>query len=223
MLPLLFFDIETAVNLDALAFLPEPMAPANYKDSEKIAQYVSDKKVEQVLQAPLDADLGMVTAIAMQRSLENATEVYLTGDDETPNEKALLHRFWVNFAEMDGWACGYNILGFDLPYLLRRSFALGIDVPLLPRLSKYQTEPVVDLMGILYNWGNARGLKWVCKRYGIPNALPDLDGSKVAGMDRDTLRKYAANDLTLVIDLYKRMCGVYLPALDVFQPAFLPR
>ncbi len=223
MLQLLFFDIETAVNLDALAFLPEPTAPANYKDAEKIAQYVSEKRAEQVLQAPLDADLGMVTAIAMQRGLENAAEVYLVGDEETLDEKALLECYWRSFAQLDGRACGYNVLGFDLPYLLRRSFALGINVPMLPRLAKYQIEPVVDLMGILYNWGNARSLKWVCKRYGIPNALPDLDGSKVAGMDRDTLRKYAGNDLTLVIELYKRMCGVYLPALEAFQPAFLPR
>lgn len=223
MQPVLFFDIETAANPDALVFLPEPTAPANYKDAEKIAQYVTEKKVEQIQQAPLDADLGKVIAIAMQRGLENAAEVYLVGDEETPDEKTLLECFWRSFARLDGRTCGYNILGFDLPYLLRRSFALDIDVPLPPRLAKYQIEPVVDLMGILYNWGNARGLKWVCKRYGIPNALPDLDGSKVAGMDRDTLRKYAGNDLTLVIELYKRMCGVYLPALEAFQPAFLPR
>ncbi len=131
--------------------------------------------------------------------------------------------FWSSFAQLNGRACGYNILGFDLPYLLRRSFALNIEVPLMPRLAKYQTEPVVDLMGILYNWGNARGLKWVCKRYGIQNPLPDLDGSQVANMDRDTLRKYAGNDLALLIELYKRMCGVYLPALESYQPAFLPR
>ena len=219
----LFFDIETAANPDALVFLPEPTAPANYKDADKIAQYVTEKKAEQVQQAPLDADLGKVIAISMQRGLENAAEVYLTGDLETPDEKALLHCFWSSFAQMDGRVCGYNILGFDLPYLLRRSFALDIDIPLLPRLAKYQTEPIIDLMGILYNWGNARGLKWVCRRYGILNELPDLDGSQVASMDRDTLRKYARNDLTLLIELYKRMCGVYLPALEAYQPAFLPR
>ena len=39
----------------------------------------------------------------------------------------------------------------------------------------------------------------------------------------NTLRKYAGNDLALVIELYKRMCGVYLPALESYQPAFLPR
>jgi hypothetical protein len=221
MQPILFFTIETTVNSDALVFLPEPAAPSNYKDADKIAQYVTEKKAEQVQQAPLDADLGQISAIAMQRGLVNAPEVFLVGDPKTPDEKALLHYFWRGFAQMGGRACGYNILGFVLPYLLRRSFALNIEVPILPRLAKYQVEPVVDLMGILYNWGNARGLKWVCKRYGIPNLLPDLDGSQVANMDRDTLRKYAANEVALLIELYKRMCGVYLPALEVFQPALL--
>jgi hypothetical protein len=223
MRPTLFFDIETAVNLDALPFLPEPTAPGNYKDAEKIAQYVVDKKAEQVAQAPLDGDLGRIVAIALQCGLENATQTQLVGDTETPNEVEILKWFWASFAQMEGRACGYNILGFDLPYLLRRSFDLRVPVPIQPRLAKYQIEPVTDLMGILYNWGTARGLKWVCKRYGIENPLPDLDGSQVATMDRDTLRKYAANDVYLVIELYKRMCGVYLPALEAFQPAFLPR
>ena len=33
----LFFDIETTANPDAIALLPEPSAPTNYKDAEKIA------------------------------------------------------------------------------------------------------------------------------------------------------------------------------------------
>lgn len=223
MRPILFFDIETVVNPDALPFIPDPTAPGNYKDVEKIAQYVADKKAEQVEQAPLDSDLGRIVAVALQCGLENATQTQLVGDTETPNEVEILKWFWLSFAQMEGRACGYNILGFDLPYLLRRSFDLRVPVPFQPRLGKYQIEPVTDLMGILYNWGTARGLKWVCKRYGIENPLPDLDGSQVATMDRDTLRKYAANDVYLAIELYKRMCGVYLPALEAFQPAFLPR
>jgi len=55
----------------------------------------------------------------------------------------------------------------------------------------------------------AKGLKWVCKRYGIDNPLPDLDGSMVQDMDIETLRAYAANDVKLVQALYKKMSGVY--------------
>jgi len=76
-------------------------------------------------------------------------------------------------------------------------------------MAKYRTEPTIDLMGILYNWGQAKSLKWVCKRYGINNPLPDLDGSKVKDMDAETLRAYSANDVYLVVQLYEKMQGVY--------------
>lgn len=220
MKPILFFDIETAVHPNATSFLPEPNAPANYKDPDKIAQYITEKKAEQLVQAPLDADLGQVIAIALQSGVESPAKVCFSGDAGTPDEAALIRWFWSEYAAVDGRSCGYNITGFDLPYLLRRSFDLGIQVPIQPRLAKFQIEPTSDLMAILYNWGPARGLKWVCKRYGIPNPLPDLDGSQVAGMDRDTLRQYAANDLNLIVELYRRMCGIYLPALITYMPAF---
>ena len=223
MKPILFFDIETNANPEAIALLPDPTAPANYKDADKIAQYVSDKKAEQIAQAPLDADLGKVIAISMQFGLESPMEVHLMGDAETRSECDLIRWFWSAFARAEGRSCGYNIIGFDLPYLLRRSFELSISVPIFPRLAKFQTEPTTDLMGILYNWGTPRGLKWVCKRYGIENPLPELNGSQVANMDPETLRKYAGNDVYLVVELYKRMCGVYLPPLTAFQPAFLQR
>jgi len=235
---ILFFDIETTANPDAIALLPEPTAPANYKDADKIAQYITEKKTEQITQAPLDADLGKVIAISLQSGLESPVEVHLTGDPETKTENDLIRHladfkrficgqvlmwFWAAFAKADGRSCGYNIIGFDLPYLLRRSFDLGVQVPIQPQLSKFRTDPTTDLMAILYNWGPAKGLKWVCKRYGIKNPLPDLDGSQVANMDPDTLRKYAGNDVSLVVELYKRMCGVYLPALNSYQPAFFNR
>jgi hypothetical protein len=37
----------------------------------------------------------------------------------------------------------------------------------------------------------------------IRNPLPDLDGSQVVNMDPETLRKYAGNDVFLVVELYK--------------------
>jgi len=92
---------------------------------------------------------------------------------------------------------------------MRRSFDLGVKASIIPSLAKYRLEPTIDLMGILYNWGAAKGLKWVCKRYGIDNPLPDLDGSMVQDMDAETLRAYAANDVKLVQALYKKMSGIY--------------
>lgn len=87
--------------------------------------------------------------------------------------------------------------------------ALGVVQKYKPFLAKYRTEPMRDLMGILYNWGQARSLKWVCQRYGIDNPLSELDGSKVAEMDGETLRKYVENDVRLVYELHEKMKGVY--------------
>jgi len=199
---MLFFDIETKANKDALHFLEEPTAPSNWKDPKKIERYVEDKKEEMIEMAALDADFGQIVAIGVKEEDDPIHSMIC-------EEKPLLAWFWSKFYSHNGECCGYNILGFDLPYLMRRSMALGIVPKYKPFLAKYKTEPTRDLMGILYNWGQARSLKWVCQRYGIDNPLSELDGSKVAEMDGETLRKYVENDVRLVYELHEKMKGVY--------------
>ncbi len=201
---ILFFDIETEGNPEVYDIMPEPSAPANYKDADKIASYIADKKAEQLSTAALDPDYGRIIAISMQVNGE-----MVTNDIYSESEYHIVDDFWTAYNKCNGVSCGYNIIAFDLPYLMRRSFDLGIDVPIKPVLAKYRTEPTIDLMGILYNWNQAKSLKWVCKRYGIDNPLPELDGSQVKDMDAETLRKYSANDVQLVVELYKKMQGVY--------------
>ena len=205
----LFFDIETEANAEALEMIPEPKAPANYKDADKIAAYIADKKAETLSTAPLDADLGKIIAISTQVGTGSVPETYMLGGYFHKSESDLIANFWNLFSICKGRTCGYNIIGFDLPYIMRRSFDLNIKVPFAPVLAKFRTEPTIDLMAILYNWGQAKGLKWVCKRYGIPNRLPDLDGSQVATMDWETLRTYSANDVLLTVELFRRMNGIY--------------
>jgi len=211
---IMVFDIETEANELAIKNLPDPKAPSNYKDADKIAAYIADKKIEQVASAALDADLNKVTAISLRHGIEGKTEVYLIGDDETKDEKALLSLFWSHFLFENGRTVGFNTIGFDLPVLMRRSFDYGIQIPCHPpNLAKYQIEPTTDLMGILFNWGSYRGLKWTCARYGIDNPLPELDGSMYADMDQETKRLYSGNDIHLTVGLLKRMAGIYLPAI----------
>ncbi len=238
----LFFDIETRADTEAPTRLPEPEAPANYKDPAKIAAYIAEKKAAQIAQAALDPDMGSVSSLAFRLGERDQTcvhilvpdsgdidyaretedlgchlSVYLHDDkqERAQMECALLEAFWAAFAEADGDCCGYNILGFDLPFLQRRSMALNVKPPIvLPRLSKYQTDPVRDLYGLLYNWQPGKGLKAVAKLYGLPNALPDLDGGEVAAMDWRVEAAYVANDVALVVALHQRMEGYYWPKPD---------
>jgi len=205
----LFFDIETEANKPVLELMPEPQVPANYKDPEKIAAYIAEKKLELADKAALDPDYGRIVAISYQYGWDSSVKnSWLVRDSDT--EVKALKDFWNVFKfAANGYSCGYNIIGFDLPYLLRRSMDLGVKVPMVPFMAKYRTEPTLDLMGVLYGWGQAKSLKFVCKRYGIPNELPELEGSQVANMDYKTLVAYCENDVRLVMALYDKMDGVY--------------
>ena len=154
----------------------------------------------------LDADFGKIVAIAWKENHDAIDSRLVTGDY---TEKELLQQFWSVYGKNRGISCGYNIIGFDLPYIMRRSFDLQVTPTIIPNLAKYRTSPTLDLMMVLYNWSGFKGLKFVAKRYGIPNPMPEMDGSKVKDMDSETLRAYVENDVDLVYQLYLRMSGVY--------------
>jgi len=151
---ILFFDIETEVNPEAVNFIQAPNAPSNYKDADKIAAYIAEKQAEALKTAALDPDYGKIIAIAMTGDLDLEPIVI---DYHDYSEKQLLEQFWLYYEVCRGYSCGYNIINFDLPYIMRRSFDLGVKASIIPFLAKYRVEPTIDLMGILFNWGRQRG------------------------------------------------------------------
>jgi len=86
---------------------------------------------------------------------------------------------------------------------------LRVKPSLQPDLRRYQYKGNMDLMAIMFNWGRAKGMKFVCKRYGIENPNPELDGSQVANMDDATLVQYAAGDIYMLTEIYRLMDGFY--------------
>lgn len=215
-MPRLFMDIETSSNPDTLPFMPEPEAPGNLKDPEKIKAAVAEKKQEQIDRAPLDPDYGRILSLGYTTEPDGDIDFLTTF--VTP-EKDILLTFWEVLKYCRGNCVGYNILGFDIPYLLRRSLALGIPVPYPPNLAKFRTEPITDLMGILYNWGPAKSLKQVAKLYSLPVLAEGVDGSQVKNLSKEELIKYQISDVRLVVDLWKRMNNVYFKHPYTPKPA----
>ena len=156
-------DIETAPLSDAADYLDPPEAPANYKDPAKIADYCAQKAAESLGRASLDLDLCRIVAIGTQREDEAEPYVYFAGEDR---EADMLRAFWDQVGQRV--TIGYNILGFDLPVLLRRSLYLGVAHPHVS-LDKYRTNHIDLQMRLSFNGQmKFRPLSFYCRRFGIP-------------------------------------------------------
>ena len=172
----IILDIETAPLVDAEQYLEEPTPPANYKNPDTIAAWVTQAKAEALQKCGLDVDLCRIVAIGLVAKGDIGV-IYRceTGEAE---EAAALTQFWSYFKAYQ--FVGYNINGFDLPVLLRRSLYLGVKAPSI-QIDKYRHPQIIDLMLTLSNNGalKFRGLEFYAKRMNLP--LPVGSGSDVAG------------------------------------------
>ncbi len=169
-------DIETYGLPEAVALLPEPGAPENYKDPVKIAAYIEDAKRKRLEKAALDPDCCRIVVLGWQ---QDGTITTLQARDEAA-EKAALERFWRE--AWDATLIGFAIFHFDLRVLIRRSQYLGVAVPYI-NLDKYRT-PYVDLQQLLlFNGPNIEGhtLDFYCQRFSID--VEDIaNGAEIAGL-----------------------------------------
>ncbi len=206
---IMIVDIETKPNKVMKPHLDTPTAPSNYKDPIKIESYIKEATKEQYPRCSLDIDFCRIVCLGISLDLHDPEHLIYSCSNEI-EEASALEQFW-EFA-IFSQIIGYNLKAFDLPIILRRSFLLGIQPRVFLGNLKYNPM-IIDLMELYYHGGigsvRYRSLKKVCKMLGIPNELPDADGSKVIDMDEKEIRKYCANDITLTQALAKKMQGYY--------------
>lgn len=165
---MLIMDIETAPIADAAAYLPPQHAPSNYKDPDKIRAYIVEAEAAALAKAALDPGLLRVVAIGYQHDDGDPTAMLAPTIDD---ERSILARFWrlaTTATQQGGEVVGYNVLAFDLPALITRSWLLGV-TPAMSQLRRHGQHGVTDLMDRLSFGGlvQARSLSWWCRRVGI--------------------------------------------------------
>lgn len=179
-------DIETAPIEDVDTYLCAVQAPANYRDPEKIAKYIEEAAVKERDKAALDPDLCRIVALAFQ--IEGEHEVKGDVARTEAEEQALLTRFWNAVRTANGMGgvslCGFNIAGFDVPVLARRSLYLKVpDVKFRFGRYAYQRPQIVDLMDPLtmdrHEAFKLRPKDWWVKRMGLAGAQDDNTGKNV--------------------------------------------
>ena len=202
-------DIETEglpiEQIDHLA--PTFTAPANYKDADKIAANIAEQRIDWVKRAALSPLTGKIVAIGYK--VPNRQEVL-----HVANEIELLKEFWRDYdehARKQGQMIGHNILGFDIPFIIRRSWANKIRVPATVQNGRYLNDRrFIDTM-TAFQCGNRtekfHSLDTVAKFMGFAGKTEKSGEffAEILATDPKRALAYLAADLQAVEDIAERM------------------
>ena len=222
-------DIETipAQRLEVLDLFKEDAerekqtvrAPSNYKDPEKIAEYIAAKCVEIDLavdekyrKTALDGTFGQIVCIGYAVDDMDPVKIYKQAD--WADEAFVLHEFFndltYRFDPSDRFKfIGHNIVGFDLRFINQRAIVCGIKPPAwFPVNPRAGSEFVFDTMTEWAGWGNRISLDRLGRALGI-GGKGEFNGSMVWDAVRNgeikRVAEYCAEDVNLTRDIYKRM------------------
>ena len=205
------FDIETGPLPEAQIrsivkpFDPKDVKYGNIKDPVKIQDKIDECRANyytDILErAALSALTGRVLAIGV---MEVGGEFKLIANDD---EKLMIAEFWTMISNTPGKFCGFNSLKFDLPFLMRRSWALNMKLPFL-RKGRYWADELVDIRDV---WAcgdyQAEGsLDAICRSFGLGGKAGDgADFAKLWVTDRAKAIDYLKRDLELTEAVYRRL------------------
>jgi len=202
----LILDIETGpgplAKIEPL--LPPIAAPSNWKDPAKIEAYLAEKRESLIADAALSAVTGRVLAVGL---LRDADPWFITDE----NEGDLLGKTW---RELDCRKAGESVVTFcghrfDLPFLARRSWALGVPVPVwFPRDGRFPRRAFTDLAEVWACGDRSEtiSLDRLAKLVGLPGKTGDgADFARLFATDRKAALDYLANDLRLTRAIFERL------------------
>lgn len=173
-------------------------------------------KAKAIEDAPLDPRIAVIHAIGYRDPMGN---VFINRDDDG-GEVGLLNNFWSLFVEKDRQGqslIGHFSRGFDVPFIMRRSWILGIDTPNNVRNSgRYLSSVFVDTRE-LWLCGNSNcvgssSLDSIARAMGLGQKPDDMTGADFwnlwqSGDEEQRARAldYLANDLSMCASIAERM------------------
>lgn len=209
-------DIETAPLSDVKAriaelfpFDPEEVKCGNLKDPLKIEEKIREAREnhESKLEdrAALNPLLGRVCAVGIVDTDGGYTLLSQMSLDPCKDEAEMIGILWNTLGSIATYAptvAGWNLHGFDLPFLVKRSWLLGIKVPSHIRKGRYWNDSFIDLMKEFTFHGHMEffSLAKAAKLFGVAqpreHGIEGKDFWKVLNTDPEKALQYLRDDLT---------------------------
>jgi len=126
------------------------------------------------------------------------------------NEQALLHQFWDRLRELRPILfITHNGLGFDLPFIKKRSIIQRVRPPFEISLARFRTEPVYDTMAVWSNWDSRGWVKLDVLARALQVETKSGSGNHVAEMwsagQGKAIAEYCLQDTYVTYACYCRM------------------
>lgn len=185
-------------------------AVANYDAT--VEQLKANHLADFLSRAALSPVTGQVLAIGFMSEKGAGVE------DGGGCEEDLLNRFWARYCKMRAAKpdprklVGCNIFGFDLPFLIRRSWILKVDIPATVRVvgNRWFDPVFVDLRDVWLcgqKWGECESsLGMMAKALGVGEKNGDgAEFGKLWREDRPAAVNYLLNDLVLTAKVAERL------------------
>jgi len=209
------FDIETIPNHDVIHLLPEPKVDSRLKDPAKIAAAESEAQQKQIDSMVLDPLTGRILCYSLVSG--NHTKADTITEPTDAQEIELLQELFAILGKDDCRLVTWNGIGFDLPFVYKRSVVLGIDPatfgapPLTAWTARYKTDRHYDLMQIWGGWRDFVKLDTVAglilgKKKIEVDVTAFIEQMKTEGGRKEIL-DYCVQDTRLTWELFERMLG----------------
>jgi hypothetical protein len=214
--PWLVLDLETTAIAEIDQYADDARIDSRLKDPVKIAE----ARAAALEKAALDMDLARIVCTGLWANGDDGPSTLLSAVDQT--EWADVAAAWDAIATCignGGQIVGYNLIGYDLPLLMRR--AQYLSVPHQPiDLNKYRPGAVLDLQQVLSFQGAKpfRSLAFYCRRFGIdiPDETSGADmPALIAAGDWQAVRAHNLADLRRTQALAQRLGYIGPAAAEV--------
>ncbi|BCA53398.1 3'-5' exonuclease [Nitrospira sp. KM1] len=164
---------------------------------------------EQYAKSAFDGTFSTIVCIGMLEfsdQLEPRGAAAWVGNDE----RELLRQFWARLAQSrPSLFITHNGLGFDLPFIRKRSIINQVKPSMDINLAKFRTDPVYDTMAVWSNWDIRGWVKLDVLARALNVETKSGSGDQVAGMWEggrgEELALYCLQDTYVTYACYCRM------------------